>query len=390
MKLLHVILFVVFCIPAAGQSTLQGRVLDSNSGKPIPAASVFLNNTSIGNSTDEQGYFQLKVPAGRFDLIVSSIGYETWSASITTSAIRQPLSIRLLPNSKLLEDVVVEPFEKNGWEQWGRFFLEHFIGSSALAKNCVLRNKEALRFRNSKKNNELTAHALEPLLIENRTLGYTIVYHLENFRFNFKERLLFYEGYPYFKKMKGGKAQQNRWEAARSAVYQGSMMHFMRALYHNRLVEEGFEVRRLMRKPDPGNKLVNDSTGNSNSKAANDVTNNTSGFSGEPDYIEVPGEELLPADSIAVAADSTTVVLLFEQYLQVTYKNKAAPEAYYRKYFSHGSAMTSQITLLHQQPVMIQANGLYYEPTGLLTIGYWSWSEKIATLLPFDFYPKKE
>jgi hypothetical protein len=51
--------------------------------------------------------------------------------------------------------------------------------------------------------------------------------------------------------------------------------------------------------------------------------------------------------------------------------------------------MMSQITLVNQEPIEIQANGSYYQPTNLLSLGYWGWSEKIATMLPFDYQLKE-
>lgn len=390
MKLLCIFLFAFFCLPAWGQIVIKGRILDSTTNKPVPAASVFLNNSSIGCTTNENGYFQLQLPAGRFDLIVSSIGYETLSVPIRNTDAGQSLTLRLVSSAQLLDDVRVEPFEKNGWEQWGAFFVEHFIGSSAIAKNCILRNKEVLRFRNSKKNNELSVHALAPLVIENRALGYEIVYHLQAFSFNFKSRLLFYEGYPYFKNMKGGPTRQKKWEAARAEVYYGSIMHFMRAVYRNSLQEEGFEVKRVFKMPNPSIQPVQDAISKANDTAVWETKQMYSGVRQQPEYIDVLGTDVLPGDSIAGAVDSTTAELAFEQYLQVSYKNKPAPEAYQRKFNAPGSTMTSQIILLNNRPVEIQANGIYYQPTDLLTIGFWSWSEKIATLLPFDYKHKKQ
>jgi hypothetical protein len=51
--------------------------------------------------------------------------------------------------------------------------------------------------------------------------------------------------------------------------------------------------------------------------------------------------------------------------------------------------MMSQITLTTGNPVEIEANGSYFDPTNLLSTGYWAWSEKIANMLPFNYKPSK-
>jgi hypothetical protein len=47
--------------------------------------------------------------------------------------------------------------------------------------------------------------------------------------------------------------------------------------------------------------------------------------------------------------------------------------------------MQSQLVLVNGLPIEIEANGSYYNPADLMSMGYWAWSEKIANMLPFDF-----
>jgi hypothetical protein len=166
---------------ADSQKLLKGIVLDAEKNKPVPNASVFLNTTSFGTVTNNEGNFELLVPGGKYDLIVSSIGYETYNQTINVDNMSDFITVKLKIKSQVLETVVVEPYEKDGWQKWGKLFLESFIGTSANSFNCTIKNKEVLHFRNSKKNNELSAFADEPLIIENKALGYTLKYQLETF-----------------------------------------------------------------------------------------------------------------------------------------------------------------------------------------------------------------
>ena len=164
-KTLLIICFTFFSISALCQKILRGEVTDGEKNKPVPFASVFLNNTSVGTKTNEEGRFELNIPDGKYELIVSSVGYETFNQTIVAKELNETINIKLKIKAPQLESVIVEAFEKDGWNKWGQFFLENFIGTSANALDCKIKNTEAIRFRNSKKNQELTAIALEPLII---------------------------------------------------------------------------------------------------------------------------------------------------------------------------------------------------------------------------------
>jgi len=45
------------------------------------------------------------------------------------------------------------------------------------------------------------------------------------------------------------------------------------------------------------------------------------------------------------------------------------------------------VTLNSADSIIVTNSGSYYNPTNLIMSGYWSWSEKIATMLPFDYKP---
>jgi hypothetical protein len=57
---------------------IAGVVIDSESGVALPGATVIIEGTSIGTSTDEDGeYFILNVPVGTYTVEASLIGYQT-------------------------------------------------------------------------------------------------------------------------------------------------------------------------------------------------------------------------------------------------------------------------------------------------------------------------
>lgn len=382
---------------ARGQQLLKGVVTDEND-RPVPSASIFLSNTSFGTKSDDAGQFQLSVPAGKYDLIVSSVGYNTYSRTIQSDQ-TAALNIRLSLKAEQMETVVIEPFEKDGWKTWGKFFMESFVGQSAFANECRISNPEVIRFRNSKKEHLLTAMAMAPLLIENKALGYFIQYQLESFSFDFESHYLVYTGYPLFVPMEGSKGQQKKWTRNRKEAYEGSMLHFMRTIYRNTLQQEGFEIRALQKIPNLEKQRVRaayksnraTTTTSSGQVMSFEINKDTAEYYrkilAQADFQDIIGRTVLPGDSIAYAVNATTAGMNFDNYLLVIYKKKLAPLEYQQLFPKSSTAMMSQITLLNGRPVEIQANGNYYNVVDLISLGYWAWSEKIAMMLPFDYKP---
>jgi hypothetical protein len=401
MKALVTLLLLFPGLIGTGQKLIKGVIIDSDKKTPIPAASIFLNNTSIGTTASMQGTFELTIPTGKYELIVSSVGFETHSQTITAADVSDFITIKLAAKAKELENVVLEPYEKDGWQKWGRFFMDMFIGTSINAANCKLLNSEVIRFRNSKKTGELLVTANEPLVIENKALGYTVRYQLEGFTYHFKNRFLFYYGYPFFEEMSGTAARKKRWQSQREEVYFGSVLHFMRSVYRNTLLSEGFQVRRLQKIVNTEKERVkkvyadraqqNRTSGSKSivSTVNSDSTDYYSRVLQGPDYKDIIGKNILPGDSIAGALDNITAELSFPDYLLVIYTKKLVEPEYKRQYPDAGTAQASQLTLLNNKTIEIQANGSYYNPTDLMQLGYWSWSEKMATMLPYDFKPGK-
>src|ERR1700730_4703066 len=78
-KNLWLFIFVLCCGTTFSQSAIRGKVISEETKKPLPSVSVYLNNTSIGTITNEQGIFIInKIPPGKFRLVASCVGYETY------------------------------------------------------------------------------------------------------------------------------------------------------------------------------------------------------------------------------------------------------------------------------------------------------------------------
>ncbi len=378
------------------QTTIKGIIKDAETKTVLAAASIFIATSKIGTVSSSTGAFSLDIPQGKYDLIVSNIGYETQVININEKK-SDELIIYLKQKQKELDNVQVIPYEKDGWKKWGNFFLNSFIGTMSYASKCVLKNHEVIKFRNNKKRNELSAVAFEPLIVENKALGYVLKYQLEKFIYNFSTGVFYYQGYPLFSEMEGSEKEKSKWEKNRETAYYGSMLHFMRALYRNKLPQEGFEIHKLVRKENTEKKRVKLIVAMGKQYQDPDVditfTRNDSSIYYEnvmkqPDELTFFNKSILPSDSIAYAINSTTAGLYFKDYLVVIYTKQKAPYEYTEHSIQKDDRQISQITMLDDREVIVSANGTYYPSQTIFTTDYWAWSEKIGFMLPLDYWPK--
>jgi hypothetical protein len=234
------------------QFTITGKVLNQKDKKPVANANVFINNTTIGTRTDKAGDFTLNdIKPGKHKLVISIVGFENYSREvlINSSNINLP-DITIAPKTIALKEVSIR--SKNNGRIYFNWFYEafknEFLGTSELAKDCKILNPEALYIDYDEATSTVTATSSGFLEIENRDLGYNVKYLLNDFRLINKDpkaKEVRYEGSVLFTKMKGTPGQERRWEQRRQDAYEGSSIHFLRAVLNDQLDAEGFKVLRL-------------------------------------------------------------------------------------------------------------------------------------------------
>ncbi len=66
---------------------IRGFVYEKSTGEPVIYTNVYLQNTSLGSSTDINGYFQIsKIPPGEYTLIVTYLGFDTLKMPVYVQA----------------------------------------------------------------------------------------------------------------------------------------------------------------------------------------------------------------------------------------------------------------------------------------------------------------
>ena len=86
--------------------SLKGRVADEND-RGIAYATVYIRNTQQGISANENGDFEIKMPAGTYSLVIQSMGYETVEAQCI-APLPAPLHFTLSEKPYRLPDVLID------------------------------------------------------------------------------------------------------------------------------------------------------------------------------------------------------------------------------------------------------------------------------------------
>ena len=96
----------------AQQFTVSGTVFDENN-QPLEGATVKLNNSTFGTTTDGSGKYQLSLTSGNYVLEAQFLGYATTTKDISLSSDLRNINFNLLPNATALEEISVRSFRVN-------------------------------------------------------------------------------------------------------------------------------------------------------------------------------------------------------------------------------------------------------------------------------------
>ncbi len=362
----YILFFAMLFIVGAGFSqstyfTITGKIVDAVSKAPLQAASVFAQNTTFGTATSAEGNFTMYLPSGGYDLAVTYTGYETETKRISSAdADNKNIVIELKQKDKSMDAVAIVASNevKDGWEKYGYFFKENFIGSTPFSQNCTLLNRDSLKFFFSKRKNRLKVLSNGPLEIQNNALGYKIKYTLDSFTYEYATQVATYSGYPLFEEMQTNDVnQQAVWKQNRMNAYNGSILHFMRSIYGKTLKADGFEIQFIVSKNTDTEKAITPADQYGAINYNKDDSTQTVDFSpNQPDVAVLYKKEEPPV-----------------QYLA---QNEDAPKKF----------ELSVITINPAQSIVIEQNGYYYDQNNITINGYWTW-EKVADMLPYDFIP---
>ncbi|WP_299248919.1 TonB-dependent receptor [uncultured Lacinutrix sp.] len=99
----------VFCLSlfCQAQNTVTISGVITSQGETLPYANVYLQGTSLGTTSEEDGSFKIKnVPSGAYKIIASFTGFNSRKKSITVSSTNIIVNFDLLENQALNEVVI--------------------------------------------------------------------------------------------------------------------------------------------------------------------------------------------------------------------------------------------------------------------------------------------
>jgi hypothetical protein len=335
--------------------SIAGKVIDAKSSQVLAGASVFCQNTTIGTVSKNDGSFSMRLANGGYDMIVSFTGYETRNIRINKDMKdKDSLTIEMKEEDKSLGEAVVTGSAEveDGWNKYGQFFLDNFIGTTPYASQCTLENKDALKFYFYKKRNKLRVKAKEELIVMNNALGYKIKFQLDSFVYEYGTNVSTYAGYPLFEEMQGTPEQQQTWKNNRDYTYAGSRLHFIRSWYDSTLEDEGF----VLEQADSSNK-------------------------GKLTTIKDP------YDPKFYSVDSGDVTINLTGRLRVSYTNQVPNRKYLQE---HNFPLNTKVEISALDLLdgfVIEENGYFYDQPDVINMGYWAW-KKLAETLPYDYLPE--
>ncbi|MCH2084662.1 MAG: DUF5686 and carboxypeptidase regulatory-like domain-containing protein [Saprospiraceae bacterium] len=105
-RLIGLLFFLFVIVSTHAQITVKGRVVDTDTKEGLPFSSVYFQGTTIGTSTDIDGYYELYASKPYDSIAVSAIGYQT-TLKLVSSDTTQTINFFLSSSDITLQEVVI-------------------------------------------------------------------------------------------------------------------------------------------------------------------------------------------------------------------------------------------------------------------------------------------
>lgn len=351
-QLLAFLLFSKLIFAQNANWEVKGKIND-NHNAAISQANIYINNSSIGTTSDQNGNFFLLIPERfqKIELVISCKGFQIEHEVVEAS--EQGLFNFTLQKTTPSQSITKNPKDIENTKIW-KDFKRGLLGDSEFTKECKILNPEVVNlvYQESKK---IVASTYEPLIILNDAFGLKIRFEIENFETD--NLTTTFTGFKYFEKLTPiSTDEQKRWSKNKNKAYKESLQCFLVALKSNKLKENGFEVFEVLQSVDM---YV------SKTSIAQQVTEGI----------------LKPCDVKEICMfDNGTEEFIFhtDQTLMIFVKNRYSSMRVFTDY-----PFVYSIINLTDDFVGFDTNGITLTPNKILKQGFWN--NGIANELPNDF-----
>jgi hypothetical protein len=142
------------------KSQISGQIIDDLTKKPVPYANIYYPISSIGTSSDENGYFKIQdltAEMSNFDsLAISCVGYQARKINIKSINENHNFKIYLKPQPIELAELIIKPRKK---------IKEQIkIGNVGFSKHghMLIGSKKAIYFKAGQPNAKLMGISVKP------------------------------------------------------------------------------------------------------------------------------------------------------------------------------------------------------------------------------------
>ena len=238
------ILMLLIGFQACCQTLLTGTVSDSTTAEVIPLVNVYIDRTTIGTTTDDDGRFVLVIPRGHSEVVFSFVGYRSHTLRISPSmADTARYDVKLAAAASRLDAVTIDGKADVEWRRLVKTFESAFLGENRTGGVCKILNPEYIDLERVRRNGQrvVMAAASQPIEVDNYALGYKVYYDLHHFAASSSS--VRFEGNVFFVAMTPQHDEQAAyWHRNREHVYLGSQRHFFKAVLDGSHTAEGFDL----------------------------------------------------------------------------------------------------------------------------------------------------
>ncbi|PUB25051.1 carboxypeptidase-like protein [Elizabethkingia sp. YR214] len=344
------ILFLFLSVLCFSQ-VIKGSVVTKEE-QPLSNVKIYIDGSQVSSVTDTRGIFYISVPnIKQGNIVFQKEGYQDFVYSLQ-QAMNKTLKV-VLEKERLIEEVKLIGYSSKDYEKYISTFLDNFLGISR--EGVSIENPKEVKFAYDKTERILRAQAKKPLIIVNRKLGYTIEYKLMSFYVDYRNSISQYTGTSFYKPVKASESKNRIYTMNRLNAYYGSVQHFFKSVFNNRVNKEGFILDRV--KHMEGQKAL----------ALVEKDLQASAYRSEADgkvYFEFP-------DILMVS---------YKKYLFDISKREVVRTD---SYSTINSYIETRGIRYH-----ITSDGNYSDPDQMLFQKSWA-MDKVAKMLPLDYEPEK-
>ena len=249
-KFICIFLLIPFTLSA--QRYVSGQIFDADTNEPVVGASVFISNTTIGGFTDGKGHYKLKISEqGTSQLTVSYMGYQSIFKDIEPGKTSLEFNFDLHININELQEFTVTAKSRHRQSDVSLFW-KTILGCNPSKRTIFVKNPETVYFHYNPDTRILKVTCREPLDLVNYETGYQIHYVLNYFTHDYNRNFSDWSNQFVFTELEPDNSKQkNNWDKKRRAVYNSSLVKFLKSLYSNSLRKDGFVLANLSQNPGP-------------------------------------------------------------------------------------------------------------------------------------------